>query len=655
MKRLLALLLVFSLALPAHAQTESGVAVISAVDTTAFPDLSVYLTVNDAAGERVAGLPTSAFTLIENGAPLSPQSVAEATVGVQVVFVLDTSPTFKSRDSNGVTRLDYLKQALAVFARAYASESDDLTLLAPEGVLAAHVSRATDLVQALETYTSTYAGAADHYAFLSQALDLAADTTPRPGMRRSVVLLSNGLGPNPPINDLSLRAEAAGIAIHTVFIGPEGAGATAEAQALAEFAARNLGTHTDFQPDALEPLFARLAAQRTQYQLTYRSTINVTGQYTLAVQIALPAAPTLRAAAVSFPLRIESPAVAVNPPARLDPAAVIPIAVTFPDGHPRTVTQAILLIDGQAVLTQSTAEALAWPAADYLGAHTLQVQIADELGLLAQSELLTVTVAAPVTVIAAPQIAPAPTGFLRPLGLLVVAAGSIGLGAWGWFRLRSKRPARRVEATPTPPVPLEDTQPIRPFFKERTGQLGSLPKGAFAALPRVSLPQLRLPPRGQAASQGDQPQGKAYLEVIEPGGGSAPRGNIEILTPLVKIGRDHSEVTLAFPDRSVSRLHARLEETECIYKIYDAGSTSGTWVNFEPITNGTGHELKDGDLINLGRVQLRFKQRVKPQSAAPAPSAEVSPAIPSASPLETAAIPAMSPAPSPAPTSEHQP
>jgi predicted component of type VI protein secretion system len=81
------------------------------------------------------------------------------------------------------------------------------------------------------------------------------------------------------------------------------------------------------------------------------------------------------------------------------------------------------------------------------------------------------------------------------------------------------------------------------------------------------------------------------------------------------VGRDPQLAEAIFPDRSVSRLHARIEETAPgAFWIFDEGSTSGTWVNFSPVAAAAGQELKHGDLINLGRVQLRFKTRLAPKT-----------------------------------------
>ena len=137
--------------------SSTGTALITAVDTQSFPDLTVYVAVNDTAGQRLAQLPPEAFTLTENASPLPPGklAVAEKEVGVQMVFALDTSAPFKTRDANAFTRLDYIKQALLAFgtqaAPRLADGIDDVTLLAPEGALVTHTSQGGEFAKALGT------------------------------------------------------------------------------------------------------------------------------------------------------------------------------------------------------------------------------------------------------------------------------------------------------------------------------------------------------------------------------------------------------------------------------------------------------------------------------------------------------------------------
>lgn len=95
MKRLLIVLGLAAALLTAvgatHAQTAGEGAVraaITAVDASRFPEIHVYLTVQDAGGRHIPGLTPAAFSLTENQAPVAAASLLEAEVGVQVVFVL---------------------------------------------------------------------------------------------------------------------------------------------------------------------------------------------------------------------------------------------------------------------------------------------------------------------------------------------------------------------------------------------------------------------------------------------------------------------------------------------------------------------------------------------------------------------------------------
>jgi pSer/pThr/pTyr-binding forkhead associated (FHA) protein len=76
----------------------------------------------------------------------------------------------------------------------------------------------------------------------------------------------------------------------------------------------------------------------------------------------------------------------------------------------------------------------------------------------------------------------------------------------------------------------------------------------------------------------------------------------------VRIGRSPAQSQIAFrDDLTVSRYHAVLRLEGNRYRIYDAGSKSGTRVNDLPVPD-YGVELSDGDEIHLGAVQLRYRQ-----------------------------------------------
>ncbi|MFN2252285.1 MAG: FHA domain-containing protein [Anaerolineae bacterium] len=70
------------------------------------------------------------------------------------------------------------------------------------------------------------------------------------------------------------------------------------------------------------------------------------------------------------------------------------------------------------------------------------------------------------------------------------------------------------------------------------------------------------------------------------------------------IGRDPG-CDIALTDRQVSRLHARIVRDESGYRVVDAGSKNGTWVNGLEVVGA--HRLTDGDEITVAaRVKLYF-------------------------------------------------
>ena len=662
MRRALSVLALLGLLLPslpfAYAQSSPATATITAIDPNNFPDIHAYVDVAraGASGQRISGLPPSAFALTENGQSISNVSVAEQDIGVQVVFALDTNSAFKTRDAAGVNRLNYITQALTTFAQTQMkAEADDLTLLTPEVDLITHLDAPSAVMDAVNRYTTEFGGAAESVQLVSRALDFASDATPRPGMRRVLVYLANGLGrtgADVPVNDLLTRAQAAGVQIHTVFVGPEGAEEIPGAVTQRKLSEGTGGLFISLRgPESLAPVFESITNQRRQYHLSYRSMLKSTGEHTLGVRVQLPDGSVLTTPEGMFPLRVEPPIVTLpNLPAALQASEAnyaVPIVINFPDGHPRALTHTQLRVNEQIVDTQQTArvETLNWPLLDITesATHTLQVQVTDELGLTSASNAVAVFVES-ATPNGAQTSSPArepgaipPEVILLTVGVALVVIGGVGVY---WFLRRRAQPASTPSAAggetiPGRPLASDDRlaalrQPDTPpaangaAVGEATisDPASTTPSPALRpktllhvgmpALPRVPWPQFH---RLTHASK-LKVTGVAYLEIVEPGGGGEPIDNIEITGSVLRLGREASLADVIFSDRSVSRLHARIAIAEGVFKIFDEGSTSGTWVNFNQIPAEGGHELKPGDMINLGRVQLRFQLRgeISPQS-----------------------------------------
>lgn len=72
-------------------------------------------------------------------------------------------------------------------------------------------------------------------------------------------------------------------------------------------------------------------------------------------------------------------------------------------------------------------------------------------------------------------------------------------------------------------------------------------------------------------------------------------------SPLV-VGREQTS-DLVVSERAVSRHHARFEKSEAGFLVTDLGSTNGTWVNGERVTNA---KLNSGDRIRIGGRIFKF-------------------------------------------------
>ena len=62
-------------------------------------------------------------------------------------------------------------------------------------------------------------------------------------------------------------------------------------------------------------------------------------------------------------------------------------------------------------------------------------------------------------------------------------------------------------------------------------------------------------------------------------------------------------------DPTVSRRHARIIRQGDEFFIYDADSTTGTFVDSKRVIPFEGTPLRDGSVISVGRMRFVFKER----------------------------------------------
>lgn len=587
------------------AREELGVR-ITAVDASAFPTVRVRVLTTGPDSAPVVDL--SRLLLRENGVPIPEATITSAAAGVDLALVVDANVDFHVADEiGGPSRRDKVTTSIARFGAENMNRNglDRVSVIAPDTARLEPLFLVEDATTA-EALTSAVAAfdfappveqplrPTPLQAMLTAALDhLAARADD--GRFRAVLLYTDASRIDRQLDapSLATAAQEAGVPIFVAILGAEASPEElANAQALSE--PTNGRTDHMPQPEAADALYALFAAQGSQVEMVYRSPARADGTQQVAVNLGNvrdTAAFELRLAAPSVTLDAPSPirraGSAVDTPlALLQPAALaLSAVVTWPDDQSRRLTDVVFLVDGtpQPQATAPTPDAsgridLVWDISERdAGVYELTVAVVDELDFRAVSAPVAVTIEtarpSPATPTAAPTIAPPPPpaegrSWIGPVALLAVAAG-VGLLAGMARRARRARPM--TDSLPVAPAP-------RPA--PRAGDVAVL----------------------EAVASGEQ---------------------IELLAANVTLGRDPDAVDIVLDDPGISRLHARIrrdDDGQCW--LYDEGSAGGTFLNHAQLGLAP-QPLQHGDVVQLGRVMLRF--RLEPAAAGKTPGNGISP------------------------------
>jgi hypothetical protein len=563
------LLFFLLLALPAGAREQPPAAgprlQIASVDRSGYPTIGLNLIATNAASEPRTEF--SGLRLWENGVPIADYTLEQATVGLELTILLDVAPDWAEGDAGSSPPLVAVEESLLRLAGRFLEAGRDTFWLAAPGGRGARwllqeVADPGQLAAAAGAIEARAAASDDPAALLSLALERATQQTEQSGHFAAIVLYSQGTGFSATrLQALSAEAQALQLPIFVVLTSP-----VREESILASLEWLTLPTRGAIaelaDTQAVEGLYALLAANATQTQLRYLS--NATGSE-VPVRVALG---NLQASSL-LDLSLQPPSVEIalaedttirrvgitleSELSELQPAVqTVPVSLSWPDGVPRRVQSATLLVDGAAQVAPVSggADALAFEWDISLldeGAYALTAEVTDSAGLSAASSPRTVSIT-----VARP--APAPT-----------------------------------EVLPTAPRPAAPaTRPLSP------GLIG-LGAGLFILLGLLLLWRARQrvasPRRQRLALAG----GNAYIE-LESGERCAVMGD-------VTIGRGDVDVSVA--GEGVALLHARLSVEEAGYWLYDEGSSGGTLVNGERL-GLAGRPLADGDHLQFGEVAARF-------------------------------------------------
>ncbi|MCC6147392.1 MAG: FHA domain-containing protein [Anaerolineaceae bacterium] len=592
------------------AQTGDGV-VLSIVETAQFPQVQFYFETYDEGGRFIEDLQPEEIHAVEDDAALPLVQLEKFEPGVQFITAFNVAPVFLNQ-SGGVSLYAKIQEALAGWASTQeAGGLNDYSLAANTGLQAIRLSNPQDFASAVMAYQPDLLTLQPSAVSLSHALDLATDPNPTQLMKRTIIYIT-ALPVGAQVTALPSMADRAaqlGVRLNVWLVGYPGQESTTAGETLRQMAERTSGSF--FMYTGLEQfpdLQDNLQPLRYTYRGSYLSGIRQSGSHRLSVQVNRGGL-TFSSRERTFNLNVLPPnPVFINPPTqvlrawsepenkkegpRLQPAVrPLQFLVEFPDGYPRLLAHARLLVDGKIVAEKAEPpfDSFDWPLGPYTetGTHRLIIQVEDQLGLGQQ------TVEIPVQVVVEQAQRGLFNGLIPPERLIIAAALLAASGILAVVLLRARRRPRTISAAQSRKAAKDPlTQPVQ-VFQERALQRKAAEEPKSQPRPEVPMPA---PPPAPA---------RLIPLASDEQGGQAPA--IPLSRNQISFGSDPAQAVICLNDPSVSKLHARLHHTaDGRFVLNDAGSIAGVWVNYTLVST-QGVQLKHGDLIHFGRSTFRFE------------------------------------------------
>jgi hypothetical protein len=600
---------------------ESARAEIIQISTDSFPTITALLDIYDTNGKFVSAVDAANLTVLEDGQPIPVSTLEEQEIGAQIVVAINPSPPMDTRDALGISRYDLAVETLRIWAENRPLEPrDKLSLVATAGPLLVNASP-SEWRNSLVSFQPDARTAIPGLQSLSFALDLIeGEQDLSSGMKRSILFITSHLPDQASVNELETLTERAlllNTRVNVWMLDSEAYFVHFSANSLKSLALQTGGDYFAFSGTESLPnpenYFSHL---RHLYTFSYESQLTTGGSHRLAAHVQYGGLDML-SPDQNFGLDIQPPnPFLLAPPAQIvrqappeDPynteillptSQNIEFLVEFPDGHPRPITRATLLVDEEKVaeITSPPFENFQWQLDKYTqsGEHSLQIEVEDSLGLTKTSLgiPLTLTVVQPPSGVLAffgRNGSLLTVGVIAVSGLLLAAILLVG----GRRSLQSLAARRQAKAAYHDPV----TQPIP------------------ASKPTESKRKRRISLQGWARNVPKRKKAIARLTRLNEKGSPLGGTPIPLTGEEMSFGSDPVKVTFVLDDPSVSPRHAKLVRNENgQFLLFDQNSVAGTWINFEKAAS-EGSILTDGDLILFGLLRYRFDLLTNPINNSP--------------------------------------
>lgn len=328
-----------------------------------------------------------------------------------------------------------------------------------------------------------------------------------------------------------------------------------------------------------------LTAKGNRYSLTYQSRIRQSGKVNVALEVEMADGVVLRSDVSGIDLRVEPARLSfINPPEKLEliqssdgslsPGSLpLEVLIEFPDGYPRGIVRSSLFVNGKEVQSNTAAPygSFVVNLQDYHEADELrlEVRLEDQLGLQARSgpQSIQLDIFQPES--------PFKNAWYASYWLWLSLLALAGLIVF----LIVRKPTKKASSEKSDP-------------EKNEGKA----EQALAAPTFVTL--------------------KSYGSLIKLDPDQTPSAEKPLLlvNEVTLIGRDPTKANLVLDHPSLEPLHAEIHFfNDGRIRITDFNSTSGTYVNFEPVTTH-GNNLQHADLIHFGSLFFRFNSSTRTQS-----------------------------------------
>lgn len=601
---------------------------ISLLNSDEFPHITFYLDAHDSEGHFVHGLQAEDISVLEDAAGVLLDGVEELRPGVQFVVAVTPGSSFSIRDATGTSRYDYLLQGISSWEPAL-DGNDDYSLVIPWGSEIAHVRESGRVLAGLSSSVVFDEQTYPDLQILSRALELAANPTPRPGMERAILFITAPQAAEGVIGlqSLAARASELGIRIYVwvlaapeFFDMPESAPLRAvSGQTGGRFFAFTGSEEVPNLETILEPL-------RGIYQLSYTSPLTTSGGHQISTLLTI-GEQQVNSNELTFEVSLLPPQpVFISPPTLIQRAIpseadsdqvngtvieMLPVEqglevmISFPDQYVRPLVRTTLYVDG-AIAAENTSppfDQFTWDLRAYLegGKHVLQVEAVDSLGMSGVSVEIPVQVEVTATEINI--LAALLRNKLLITGLAVALAGSVlTLVLLLGGKIRPAHPAQLRKSGKNG----KKTPTTRPRRNDPVSQPVPIKPIPPTTEPRKTKPEQKTSP--SSSDQKTPSKALAYLTPLAEAGSHTLPAPCPLNELKAVLGSDPDQASILLEDPSVEGVHAIFSWEQGTYRLVDAGSVAGTWVNYAPVSP-QGIRLEHGDLIYAGHIGFRFNLR----------------------------------------------